>query len=44
MHCLKNYNGKHIMYYIEHYILSDKILKLYRVENYTTKYITFIPV
>ena len=44
MHCLKTYNGKYIMYYIKHYILSDKILELHRVENYNTEYITFIPV
>ena len=35
MHCLKNYNGKYIMYCVEYYILSDKILELHCVENYT---------
>ena len=35
MHCLKNYNEKYLMYSVEHYILSDKILELHRVENYT---------
>ena len=37
MDCLKNYNGKYIMYYVEHYILSNKILELHHVENYTTE-------
>ena len=37
MHHLKNYNGKYIMYCLEHYKLSDKILKLHRIENYTTE-------
>ena len=37
MHCLKNYNGKYIMYCVEHYILSHKILELHRVENHTTE-------
>ena len=32
---LKNYNGKYILYYVEHYKLSDKILELHSVENYT---------
>ena len=37
MHYLKNYNGKYIVYSVEHYILSDKILELHRVENYSTE-------
>ena len=37
MHCLKNYNEKYIMYFVEHYILSDKILELHRVDYFTTE-------
>ena len=37
MHCLENYNGKYLMYFVEHYISSDKILELHCVENYTMK-------
>ena len=29
MYCLKNYTRKYIMYYVENYILSDKLLELH---------------
>ena len=45
MHCLQNYNEKYIIYCVEHYISSDKILELHRVETrklyYGINYIYF---